>query len=143
MGRKRKEINPIKIYELSSQGMTQKEMAQELGVSHVTLAKRMGEIRAQQGILLDYRNIRSLHLTALQYRIIESITPEKIENASLAEKIKAVKILMDMELKITKPEHIKIKGLLYYLVEAEKREKYLKKDNSDDRNIQHELIPKA
>ena len=117
-------------------------MAKELGVSHVTLAKRMGEIRAQQGILLDYRNIRSLHLTALQYRIIESITPENIENASLAEKIKAVKILMDMELKITKPEHIKIKGLLYYLVEAEKREKYLKTVN-DDRNIQHELIPEA
>lgn len=134
MGRKRKEINPVKIYELSSQGMTQKDMAKELGVSHVTLAKRIGEIRAQQGILLKYRNIQSLQLTALQYRILESITPENIENASLLEKVKAVKLLKEMELKLSKPEHIKIKGLVGFLIEAEKQEK-LKMINDDSQNM--------
>ena len=135
MGRKRKEINPIKIYELSSQGMTQKNMAKHFGVSHVTLAKRMGEIRAQQGILLNYRSIQSLQLTALQAKILESITDENIENASLIEKVKAVKMLKDMELKITKPETIKIKGLVGYLIEMEKEEQHLKTVNNDCQNI--------
>jgi len=53
MGRKRIEIDPEKIHQLSSQGMTQKDMAKEFGVSHVTLAKRIGQIKAEQGIILD------------------------------------------------------------------------------------------
>ena len=71
MGRKKIEINPLKIYELSSRGMTQREIANELGVSHVTLARRIADIQANQGILLKYRSIQTLELTALQASILE------------------------------------------------------------------------
>ena len=119
MGRKKKEIDPEKIYELSSQGMTQKEMAKEFGVSHVTLARRMAELEAKERVLLDYRSLQTLQLTALQIRVLEKITPEKIEEASLPELAKAFKILKDAERGI-KEEHYKVTGLIGYLTEIEK-----------------------
>lgn len=132
MGRKKIEINPLKIYELSSRGMTQKDMAKQLGVSHVTLAHRIAEIQAEQGILLKYRAIQSLQLTSLQARVLEAITPEKIESASLLELLKAFKILKDMELKITQ-EPFKLTGLVAYLVGIEKSH------STDDFNISQKL----
>ena len=102
MGRKKIEINPIAIYDLSSQGMTQKEMAKKLGVCHVTLARRMAEIEAKKGILLKYRSIQSLELTALQARTLEAITPEKIKEAPLIDLLKAFYILKKAELGLKK-----------------------------------------
>jgi len=103
-------------------------------VSKGWVAKRMGEIEAKEGILLKYRSILSLHLTSLQVRILEAITPEKIENASLVELARAFKILKDIELKI-RPEAFKIKGFVGYLLEIEKEEKYLQMINNDAQNI--------
>lgn len=121
MGRKKIEINPLKIYELSLRGMTQKEMAKELGVSHVTLAKRMAEIQREKGLLLKYRSLQTLELTLLQWRILEAVTTEKIESASLLELVKAFGILKKAELGMEE-ERPKIKGLLGYLVALERKE---------------------
>jgi transcriptional regulator with XRE-family HTH domain len=115
-------IAPIKIYELSSQGMTQKEMAKELGVCHVTLARRMADIEAKQGILLKYRSIQTLELTGLQFRILETITPEKIKQASLLDLLKAFGLLKKAELGL-KGEKPKIEGLAAYLIYMENMEK--------------------
>lgn len=125
MGRKRKEIDPIKVHELSLKGMTQKDMAKELGVSHVTLARRMGEIRAEQGILLKYRNLQNLQLTALQFKILEAVIPEKMEEASLVDLVRAFKILKDAEREMVN-EKVNITGLVGYLLELEEQEKNAK-----------------
>ena len=98
------------------------EMAKELGVSHVTLAKRMADIQAKHGILLKYRSIQTLQLTALQFSILEAITPEKIESASLLDFVKAFKILKQAELGI-KGEPFKITGLVGYLTAIEESSK--------------------
>ena len=118
MGRKRKKINPQQIYELSSRGMTQKDMAKELGVSHVTLARRMADLQNTQGVLLKYRTLQTLELTALQARVLEALVPEKIESASLLELAKAFNILKKAELGI-KPEPFQINGLFGYLTALE------------------------
>jgi hypothetical protein len=85
----------------------------QLGVSHVTLARRMAEIEAKQGILLRYRSIQTLELTALQFRILEAITPQKIKDASLLDLLKAFGILQKAELGL-KGEKYKIEGLATY-----------------------------
>lgn len=118
MGRRRKEIDPQQIYELSSRGMTQKVMAKELGVSHVTLARRMADLQNTEGVLLKYRTLQTLELTALQARVLEAVTPKKIESASLLELAKAFNILKKVELGI-KPEPFQINGLIGYLTAFE------------------------
>ena len=122
MGRKKKEIDPSKIHELSSRGMTQKEMAKVFNVSHVTLGKRMGELQAREGPLRNYRSVQSLELTALQARSLEAITPEKLKDASLVELARVFGILKKAEL-LLEGKPTKITGLLGYLLEIEKTEK--------------------
>jgi hypothetical protein len=121
MGRKKIQLDPLAIHDLASQGKTQREIAKTLGVSHVTLARRMADIQAKKGILLKYRSIQTLQLTELQWRVLEAVTPEKIESASLLELVKAYKILKNAELGI-KAERCQITGLLAYLIQLEKEE---------------------
>lgn len=120
MGRKKIDIDPDKIKDLSAKGLTQLEMAKKLGVSHVTLARRIADMRMKEGVLLDYRSIQALHLTSLQARVLESITPEKIADASLLELAKAFGILKKAEVAINPPQ-LK-EGLQYYLMQLEKLE---------------------
>jgi hypothetical protein len=58
----------------------------------------------------------------LQARILEAITPGKIEEASLKDLVLSFKILKDKETEIENPETGEIKGLVAYLIELEKRE---------------------
>ena len=118
MGRNKIQINPERIYELSKRGMTQVEMAKELGVCHVTLARRMGDLRKNEGLLLEYRSIQSLQLTSLQASILASITPEKIKEASLKELARAFHILKKAELAMNPPK-VKKSGFVEYLFELE------------------------
>ena len=121
MGRKKIELDPLKIRELSAKGMTQVEMAKELGVCHVTLARRMADLRKNEGLLLDYRSLQSLHLTGLQAGILESVTPDKIAGASLLELTKSFGILNKSELAVN-PPIIMVKGLVNYLMQLEEME---------------------
>ena len=107
-------------------GLNKKEMAETFGVSTTTLSKRIGEIQKQEGLLLQYRAIQNLQLTSLQAKILDNITEDKIENASLMELVSAFRILKDKELVMTgKPNEIK--GLVGYLVEMEKEKVNLEK----------------
>lgn len=70
---------------------------------------------------MKYRALQSLQLTELQARVLEAITPGKINEAPLKDLITCFKILKDKELVIEgKPSEIK--GLVGYLVELEKKE---------------------
>ncbi len=93
-----------------------------LHITHVTLARRMADIQAKEGILLKYRSIQTLQLTELQVRVLEAITPEKIADASLLDLAKAFKILKYAELGL-KGEPFKITGLLGYLLAIENEDK--------------------
>lgn len=102
-------------------GMTTRETAEVFGCSHTTIANRIGDIQKKQGILMRYRAIQSLQLTELQARVLEAITPEKIQDAPLKDLVLAFKILKDHELTIEgKPNEIK--GLVGYLVQLEREE---------------------
>ena len=115
------EVDMDKLVELSQRNLPQKEMAGELGISKPTLAKMIAQIRDKQGILLRYRELQSLQLTAIQARILEHITPEKIGEANLRDLVLAFKILKDKE-QVIEGKPSEIRGLVGYLIELEKKE---------------------
>ena len=125
-GRKPIELDMEQVLDLITEmQMPIPDIAGELGISPQTLRKKIQRIQNEQGLLLDYRALQSLELTALQARILEAITPQKIEAASLHELVAAYKILKDKELAIEgKPSEIK--GLVAHLLYLEKQEATLK-----------------
>ena len=114
------------ILDLQEMGLTQQQSSKELGICRQTLSKRIADIQEKQGLLLQYRSLQSLQLTELQARVLEAITPEKIDAATLKDLVLCFKILKDKELNIEgKPSDIK--GLVAYLIEIEKEEAALEK----------------
>lgn len=101
--------------------MPKTAIADMFGISTITLSKRIADIQSKQQVLLQYRALQSLQLTELQARVLEAITPEKIENADLKDLVLAYKILKDKELVVDgKPNEIK--GLVSYLIQLEKEQ---------------------
>lgn len=119
------EIDPETLLDLREMGLTDSQIGKEVGCSAQTISRRIADIQANQSILLQYRQLQSLQLTELQARVLEAITPGKIEEAPLRDLVLAFKILKDKELTIEgKPSDIK--GLVAYLIELEKEEAALK-----------------
>ena len=123
---KRLELDTETLIDLEEMGLTNRQIADEMGCHPLTIANRIAKIQKDQGILLQYRSLQSLQLTDLQARVLEAITPEKINDAPLRDLVVAFKILKDKELVIEgKPTDIK--GLVAYLIELEKEEAALDK----------------
>jgi len=120
MGRPQKEIDIQALIDLAERGLTQKELATEFDVSVPTIAGRIAKLQEEQGILLQYRSLRNLHLTKLQSKCLEAITPAKIADSTMLELVRAFKILYDAETE--GPEGGKVKGLVAYLLQIEKEE---------------------
>lgn len=131
MGRPMIDLDSETLYDLATRGLNQKEIAEEMGVSVPTLAKRITDIQSKQGILMKYRSLQSLQLTEIQARVLEAITPEKIEDAPLRDLVVAYKILKDKELVVEgKPSDIK--GLVGFLIALEKEEAALNSPEAVD-----------
>jgi transposase-like protein len=124
MGRRKKETNEAAILLQRSQGASIKSISQDLGISTATLSRRIAELQHKQGILTKYRELQGLELTGLQLRMLESLTPEKMSQASLSELLSCFHILKKVEMAIQGKGNLKITGLLQYLVEMEKEESH-------------------
>jgi len=121
MGRPRKDLDLDVLFDFALQGMNQKEQAKELGISVPTLSRRIADIQSKHDVLLQYRALQSLQLTELQARVLEAITPEKIEDAPLKDLVLAYKILKDKEL-VVEGKPSEIKGLVAHLIHLEQQE---------------------
>lgn len=115
------ELNTEILHDLLSRGTPKKAIASELGISMHALNRTITELQSSQGLLLKYKELQNLQLTSLQAKILESITPEKIEAASLVELVSAFKVLKDKELVITGKAN-NITGIVGYLIQLEKEE---------------------
>ena len=125
MGRHRVEVDLEAALDLIERGEKVPAVAAELGVSAPTLRNRIADLSKKQGLLLQYRQVQSLQLTELQARVLEAITPDKIEEASLKDLIASYKILKDREL-VLEGKPTEIKGLVEHLIYIEKQEKLVK-----------------
>ena len=115
------ELNTEILHDLLSKGVPKSAIASDLGISVHSLNKTISELQAGQGLLLKYRELQHLQLTGLQAKVLEAITPEKIEGASLIELVSAFKVLKDKELVIQGKAN-NITGIVGYLVQLEKEE---------------------
>jgi DNA-binding Lrp family transcriptional regulator len=122
MSRSKKEIDPSVLLQLRSEGKTVKVISTYLGVSIPTLSRRIAELEHNSGLLTKYRELQGLQLSALQFRVLDAITPEKIEDASLSELVKCFGILKKAELSMTGSGRTRVTGLVQYLIEMERRE---------------------
>jgi DNA-binding Lrp family transcriptional regulator len=133
VGRPKAEIDLEIAIDLLARGESIPAISTELGISPPTLRARIADLQQKQGVLLQYRAIQSLQLTELQARVLEAITPAKIEEAPLKDLVASYKILKQHELVIEgKPSEIK--GLVAHLIYLEKQEQALKTGttNPDD-----------
>lgn len=112
---------------LLQEGTRQKDIATMYDCSIPTVRAKIKELFQEEGIWSKYRDIRDIHLTKLQYKILTSISEEDIELASLAEKVNAYRVLQDKEL-VASGKPTEIKGLLGYLVKAEEKEKRIQEN---------------
>jgi len=121
MGRPTKDFDMEAALDLIERGEKVPQIASELGVSQPTLRSRIAELSKKQGLLLQYRSVQSLQLTELQCRVLEAITPEKIEEAGLRDLVMSYKILKDKE-QVMEGKPSEIKGLVAHLIHLEKQE---------------------
>jgi len=121
MGRSIKAIDENFLYDALQSGVARKDIAGMLGISAPTLSARIADLQEKQGLLLQYRNIQALQLTEMQARILEAITPDKIDEAPLKDLVLCYKVLKDKEL-VTEGKPSEIKGLVSYLVHLEKEQ---------------------
>ena len=126
MGGKQFLLDTETLLDLREMGLTDKQVGQELGCSPQTISRRIADIQSKQSLLLQYRSLQSLQLTELQARILEAVTPAKIQDAPLRDLITAFKILKDKEMNL-EGKVTDIKGLIAYLIELEKEELALEK----------------
>ena len=108
-----KEIDPEKLLDMLEQGFSPPEIAKQTGATPPTIRNRIAKLQQEQGVLLQYRSLENLRLTA--------ITPDKIAEAPLRDLVQAFKILKEKELVMT-GNPTEIKGLVGYLVQLEKEE---------------------
>jgi len=121
---KRKEMDELDLdvaFDLIEKGATRTEVARELGVSIAELSSKLLNLREKHGILTEYRTLQTMQLTELQYKVLDSITDDKIAEAPLRDLVYAFKTLKDKEL-IGEGKPSEIKGLVAYLIELEKQE---------------------
>jgi hypothetical protein len=120
------EVEADVLLDLISQGANRREIGDALGISQPTVRSKIKELQEQSPVLLEYRSLQSLELTALQQKILAKITDDKIEQAPLRDLVLAYKVLKDKEFMVEgKPTEIK--GLVHYLLEIERQEQSEKK----------------
>jgi len=131
MGRPRVDIDELALIDMATRGFSPVEMAGELGVSIPTLQSRIRDLQEEQGVILQYRAVKNLHLTQLQAKCLEAINPGKIAAASLRDLVIAFKTLHEAEHDIKDGEGGKVSGLVSYLLQIEKEEISSRMGNSE------------
>lgn len=121
MSGKEFEVEADVLLDLISQGANRREIGESLGISQPTVRSKIKQLQEQSPILLEYRSLQSIELTALQQKILSKISDEKLDEAPLRDLVLAYKILKDKEFMVEgKPTEIK--GLVHYLLEIERQE---------------------
>ncbi len=120
-GKASQELDTEVLFDLIEKGARRKDIAQELGMSAMTLSRRITEIQEKQGLVLQYRALQNIQLTEIQATVLDAITADKIEEAPLRDLVFAYKVLKEKELvEVGKPTELK--GMMHYLIELEKQE---------------------
>jgi hypothetical protein len=111
--------------DLLMDGVPKKDVAKAMGVSPPTLRKIIANAQDKKTLLTRYRTLRNLHLTELQVQVLEAVTPDKIDGASIKDLLYAYKILRDKEVEVDDSPEGNLKGLVAHLLHLERLEREL------------------
>ncbi|MGA3086143.1 MAG: hypothetical protein ABSE95_15330 [Thermodesulfobacteriota bacterium] len=124
MGRPKLKMDEMAILEMRGMGKPINEISRGLNVSTVALSRRIAELKNEEGILTKYRELQGLQLSGLQFRFLEAMVPERLNEASLLDLVRCFAVLNKAEMKFEgKGSKVKIHGLVEYLMEIEREEK--------------------
>jgi hypothetical protein len=121
MGRNRVAFDVEQMLELIGQGMGDKDIAANMGVSIPTLKSRIAELEEKESAILHYSKVQHIELLDVQQRLIAGVTDAKIAEAPLGQIANAFGIFKKAEhLNTGKPTEIV--GLMGYLLTLEAEE---------------------
>ena len=120
MGRHSLELDQEVLLDMSHRGFTQKEMSEELEVSIPTIAKTIITLRTDQGLILKYRDLESLRVTALKHDLIQELE-ERLIAATMSndEILKGIAVMQRADK--DKVGDAPIDGLIGHLMEIQKQ----------------------
>lgn len=129
MGRRKLEVDAEKLIDMADRGFTKLAIADELDISQPTLSRKMAELRRDQGIILEYRDMESLRVTGMKSKLMdlleERLDAKELDNDQI---IRGLGVLMKADKKID--EGGQIEGLIGHLMEVEKRQKEIRDKQS-------------
>ena len=125
MGRPEAQVDLSFLQDLLMDGIPKKDIAKQMGVSPPTLRRIISNAQDKKTLLTQYRTLRNLHLTELQVQVLEAVTPDKINEASIKELLYAYKILRDKEVEVDDSPEGNLKGLVAHLLHLERLEREL------------------
>lgn len=139
----KKDIDMNFVLDLLEEGESPADIAEAIDVSEVLLQRHIKDMQDKQGLILQYRALQSFQLTELQAKIISAITPENIEDATFAQKVRALEILKKLEMSIEKPKAGsggQLKGLIAHLTFLEQQERALTATPIDGESFSVEAV---
>jgi predicted transcriptional regulator len=130
MGRPRLELDEEKLLDMSQRGLTQRDIADEMGVSIPTVAATIKRLQTDQGLILQYREVETLRATSIKHDLMDKLE-SRILNGSMTtdEVIKGISV-MD---KLGKEDisDAKIDGLIGHLMQIQKDKSNDARDKAD------------
>jgi len=118
MGRPKKKCDESKILELVHDGETLQNISKQVGVSTSTISRRLAGLRRDRDFLSVYQELQHLHITQIQFRVLEAITPQKIEHASLSQLTRALKVLFELAASLKPKNQKEVKSFVDHVIEA-------------------------
>jgi hypothetical protein len=123
MGRAEAQVDMSYLEDLLMEQVPRKEICRAIGVSAPTLRKIIANAEDKRTLLDQYKTLRNLHLTEIEVAVLQAISPDKIESASLKELMYAYKVLRSKEYDEQQEGKDDIKGLVAHLLHLERLER--------------------
>jgi hypothetical protein len=123
MGRAEAQVDMSYLEDLLMEQVPRKEICRAVGVSAPTLRKIIANAEDKRTLLDQYKTLRNLHLTEIEVAVLQAISPDKIESASLKELMYAYKVLRSKEYDEQQEGKDDIKGLVAHLLHLERLER--------------------
>jgi len=118
MGRRQLNIDNDLMLDLITSGMSSREIAETMGVSIPTLESRIKELQNSEKALLAYDKVHHLGLIAVQQKLIDGVTDEKITAAPLGQIAQAYGVFNKAK-QLATGGPTEIQGLMGYLIALE------------------------
>jgi len=130
MGRAALKLDENLLLDMITDGLSDVDMAKVMGVSAPTIRNHINRLKTEENDLLAYDKVRNLDLLAVQRRLIEGVTDDKIAEAPLSSIATAFSAFHKAE-QLNAGRPTEIHGLVGYLMHLESEDIASKEEKSE------------